>query len=232
MKSRPRKKPSRKKAPARRAAKKAPSKSPASLRSTSGGPDALALARLRELTAEVESLRALTRVHQRRADHIALLNSVIRSVASILDPDALMQVAARTIQERMNYNSVAVTALDNDGVLIGRWAGREGVSRNSAGRSQGPAGGIIGRAIRKRAPQVVSDVKRDPDYRRDVVGTGSEMVVPLMDGGEVVGALDVQSDQIDDFGLDDVATGETLADFLVVALRNARLVAELRGQSS
>ncbi len=192
----------------------------------------LALARLSELTSEVESLRAQARLSQRRADHIALLNSVIRQVAPILDPDRLMQVAAQTIQERMNYNFVALTVLDTDGFLVGRWAGREGVSRTSAGRTQGPAGGIIGRAIRKRSPQVVSDVRRDPDYHRDVAGTRSEMVIPLADEGEVVGALDFQSDQVDDFGLDDVATGETLAEFLVVALRNARLVDQLRRQSA
>ncbi len=195
-----------------------------------GGPDGLALARLGELSEEVSALRAQSRLHQRRADHLAMLNSVIHRVASILESDALMQEAARAIQEKMNYNSVAVTVLDTDGVLIGRWAGREGVSRQSAGRAQAPAAGIIGRAVRKRAPQVVSDVRRDPDYRRDVLDTRSEMVVPLMDGGEVVGAIDVQSDQIDDFGLDDVATGETIAEFLVVALRNARLVDELRRQ--
>jgi putative methionine-R-sulfoxide reductase with GAF domain len=199
-------------------------------RSAGGGPDGLALARLGELSEEVSALRAQSRLHQRRADHLAMLNSVIHRVASILESDALMQEAARAIQEKMNYNSVAVTVLDTDGVLIGRWAGREGVSRQSAGRAQAPAAGIIGRAVRKRAPQVVSDVRRDPDYRRDVLDTRSEMVVPLMDGGEVVGAIDVQSDQIDDFGLDDVATGETIAEFLVVALRNARLVDELRRQ--
>lgn len=206
-----------KKTPRRRAGKEAAST-----------PASLALLRIRELTNEVEALRTQARLHQRRADHIALLNSVVHRVASILDPETLMRESARAIQERMNYNFVAVTVLDGDGVLIGRWAGREGVSRTSAGRTQGPAGGIIGRAIRKRSPQVASDVKRDPDYLADVLDTRSEMAIPLLDGGEAIGALDFQSDQIDDFGLDDVATGETLADFLVVALRNARLVDELR----
>ena len=54
------------------------------------------------------------------------------------------------------------------------------------------------------------------------------MVVPLLEGGEVVGAIDFQSEQPDAFDLDDVAVGETLAEFLVVALRNARLFAEAR----
>jgi putative methionine-R-sulfoxide reductase with GAF domain len=81
---------------------------------------------------------------------------------------------------------------------------------------------VIGRALRKRAPQVVPEVEADPEYHRDVEGVRSEMVVPLLEDGEAVGAIDFQSDRPAAFGLDDVAAGETLADFLVLALRNAR----------
>ena len=70
---------------------------------------------------------------------------------------------------------------------------------------------------------------KDPDYQPDVPGTHSEMVVPLLDGGEAVGAIDFQSEEADAFDLDAVAAGETLAEFLVLALRNARLFAEARG---
>ncbi len=60
-------------------------------------------------------------------------------------------------------------------------------------------------------------------------GTRSEMVIPLLEGGEVVGALDFQSEHGRARStLDDVAAGETLAEFLVVALRNARLYPEAR----
>jgi GAF domain-containing protein len=111
---------------------------------------------------------------------------------------------------------------------VGRWAGRPGLGRKSAGRAQGPPGGVIGRAVRLRAPQVVGDVGRDPDYHADVPGTRSEMVIPLLEGGEVLGALDYQSDEPFAFALDDVAAGETLAEFLVIALRNARLYQEAR----
>jgi GAF domain-containing protein len=155
---------------------------------------------------------------------------VARRISSVLDPDELMQAAASAIQARLDYSYVAVVVLDDEGVLVGRWAGRPGVGRRSGGRAQGPPGGIIGRALRRRAPQAVSDVASDPDYRADVTGTRSEMVVPLLEGGTAVGAIDFQSEQKDAFDLDDVAAGETLAEFVVVALRNARLFAEARGR--
>jgi GAF domain-containing protein len=182
----------------------------------------------RELERANEALRRSEKQSQHRAEQIALLSSVVHRIAAILDPERLMQEAAEAIQARMNHTYVAVVVLDDEGVLVGRWAGRKGVGRRSAGRAQGPAGGVIGRALRKRAPQVVADVSKDPDYHPDVPGTHSEMVIPLLDGGEAVGAIDFQTERAGAFDLDAVAVGETLAEFLVVALRNARLFTESR----
>jgi GAF domain-containing protein len=184
--------------------------------------------RARELARLNEALRRSESQSQHRAEQIGLLASVAHRLAGVLDPERLMQEAADLIQARMNHTFVAVVVLDDEGVLVGRWAGRPGVGRRSAGRTQGPAGGVIGRALRKRAPQVVGDVSQDPDYYPDVGGTRSEMVIPLMEDGAAVGAMDFQSEKPAAFGLDDVAVGETIAEFLVVALRNARLFAETR----
>jgi putative methionine-R-sulfoxide reductase with GAF domain len=178
--------------------------------------------RARELARLNDTLRKAQAESQHRADQIALLSTVAHRITRILDPEELMRDAAELIRTRLNHMYVAVVVLDDEGVLIGRWAGRPGTARRSAGRTQGPAGGVIGRALRKRAPQVVPEVEADPEYHRDVEGVRSEMVVPLLEDGEAVGAIDFQSDRPAAFGLDDVAAGETLADFLVLALRNAR----------
>jgi putative methionine-R-sulfoxide reductase with GAF domain len=75
---------------------------------------------------------------------------------------------------------------------------------------------------------VVGDVTKDPDYHADVLGTRSEMAIPLLEGSEAIGAIDFQSDEPFAFALEDVAAGETLAEFLVIALRNARLYQDAR----
>ena len=189
---------------------------------------ATAAEKILELARANEALRRSERRSQHWAEQIGMLSSVVHRIASVLDAERLMQEAADAVQGRMNHTFVAVVVLDDEGMLIGRWSGRPGVGRRSAGRTQGPAGGVIGRALRKRAPQVVPDVAADGDYIPDVPGTRSEMVVPLLDEGEVVGAVDFQSEDEAAFDLDDVAVAETLAQFLVVALRNARLFAEAR----
>jgi putative methionine-R-sulfoxide reductase with GAF domain len=189
---------------------------------------ARAAERAREVQRSNEALRRAEAQSRHRAEQIGLLSSVARRIAPIHEPEDLMQQAADQVRTRMGHSYVAVVVLDDEGVLVGRWAGKPGTRRASAGRAQGPPGGVIGRAIRLRAPQVVGDVAKDPDYHPDVPGTRSEMVIPLLEGSDVVGAIDVQSEEPFAFGLDDVAAGETLAEFLVIALRNARLYQEAR----
>jgi GAF domain-containing protein len=189
----------------------------------------LAKERARELQQLNEALRRSEAQSQHRAEQLALLAGVMKRVAGILDPERLMQDAADTIRAAMDHSFVAIVVLDNEGVLVGRWAGREGVARRASGRTQGPARGVIGRALRKRAPQVVPDVAQDPDYHADVPGTRSELAVPLVDEGEAIGVIDFQNEKQAAFDLDDVVAAEAIAEFLVVALRNARLVAQMRG---
>jgi putative methionine-R-sulfoxide reductase with GAF domain len=187
--------------------------------------------RAREVRRANEALRRAEAESSHRAEQIGLLASVAHRIAPIREPAELMQQAADQIRARMNHTYVAVVVLDDDGVLVGRWAGRPGLGRTSAGRAQGPPGGVIGRALRLRAPQVVGDVAQDADYHPDVPGARSEMVIPLLEGPEALGALDFQSEQPFAFALDDVAAGETLAEFLVIALRNARLYQEALRQN-
>ena len=189
---------------------------------------ARAAERAREVQRGNEALRRAEAESRHRAEQIGLLSSVAHRIAPIREPEDLMQQAADQIRARMNHTYVAVVVLDDEGILVGRWAGRPGLARASAGRAQGPLGGIIGRAIRTRAPQVVGDVRADGDYHPDVPSTRSEMAIPLLEGPVVIGALDFQSEQPYAFALDDVAAGETLAEFLVIALRNARLYQEAR----
>jgi len=189
---------------------------------------ARAAERAREVQRANEALRRAEAESRHRAEQIGLLSSVAHRIAAIREPEELMQQAADQIRARMNHTYVAVVVLDDEGVLVGRWAGRPGLGRTSAGRAQGPPGGVIGRALRLRAPQVVGDVTRDPDYVPDVPGSRSEMAIPLIEGSEVLGILDFQSEEPFAFALDDVAAGETLAEFLVIALRNARLYQEAR----
>jgi hypothetical protein len=63
--------------------------------------------------------------------------------------------------------------------------------------------GICGAAAAEKATIVVDDVNADPRYLACSLDTRSEIVVPIMRKGEVLGELDVDSDRPAAFGPED-----------------------------
>lgn len=80
--------------------------------------------------------------------------------------------------------------------------------------------GITGRAIVTGKSQLVSNVKEDSDYIEYSPNTKSELAVPLLDSGSVIGAINVESDKIGAFDASDQEALEALADLTLAALQN------------
>jgi L-methionine (R)-S-oxide reductase len=64
----------------------------------------------------------------------------------------------------------------------------------------------------------VDDVHADPRYLACSIDTQSEIVVPIMQGPEVLGEIDIDSDQHAAFGKADRALLEQVAPLLAEAL--------------
>jgi signal transduction histidine kinase len=94
-------------------------------------------------------------------------------------------------------------------------------------KGKGGRSGISVRAANTRTPQLVHDVSLDPDYVVYYDKTRSELAVPLLDEGSLIGILDVENDQSHAFDEEDVEALQALADMAVVALNNAQGAGEL-----
>jgi L-methionine (R)-S-oxide reductase len=71
--------------------------------------------------------------------------------------------------------------------------------------------GLTGAAIKARETVVANDVARDPRYLTALASTGSELIVPVIVGDEVVGTLDVEDQSTDAFSDDDRRLFERVA---------------------
>ncbi len=91
--------------------------------------------------------------------------------------------------------------------------------------------GITGTAAATREPVRVSDVRNDPRYINAIDAVRSELAVPLMFHGEVIGVLDLQSQQLDYFTHEQQEILTLLASRLAVAIENARLFERARSQA-
>ncbi len=78
--------------------------------------------------------------------------------------------------------------------------------------------GICGAAASQRETIIVDDVNADPRYLACSIETKSEIVVPIMDGGRVLGEIDIDSDRPAAFGAADRALVEAVAALLATKL--------------
>ncbi|MCG2785948.1 MAG: GAF domain-containing protein [Anaerolineae bacterium] len=92
---------------------------------------------------------------------------------------------------------------------------------------------LVARAARSRQPVVINDVRAEPDWLPNPLlpGTASELAVPLVIGDEVLGVLDVQSDQRNAFSDEDINIQATLAAQVATALQNARSFSRAQRQA-
>jgi signal transduction histidine kinase len=87
--------------------------------------------------------------------------------------------------------------------------------------------GVTGRAALTRQAQLVSDVSKDDDYIAHDNESKSELAVPMLDNGRVIGILDVEGKELNAFDEMDRDSLTLLVDLAVVALRNAEQAEQL-----
>ncbi len=95
-----------------------------------------------------------------------------------------------------------------------------------------PALGIIGRVARTREAVFAPDVTREPDYAEADPDVVSEISVPLLAGGELLGVLNVESTALEPLDRDDFASLLTIADRLSASIALGRERQELAERSA
>lgn len=107
----------------------------------------------------------------------------------------LANVAA-ALKEQFNWFWVGFYLVKNETLVLGPFQGPVACTRIQKGR------GVCGSAWEKAETIIVADVDQFPGHIACSSASKSEIVVPLFSGAQVVGVLDVDSDQLDHF--DDV----------------------------
>ncbi|HSL46465.1 MAG TPA: GAF domain-containing protein [Anaerolineales bacterium] len=165
---------------------------------------------------------------RRRADQLALVAEVSKSVSSSLELKTLMNNVAALIHDRFGYLYVHLFTVHVNRRLIEYQAGSGSRSKDLVGYtlSLDDPQGIISWVAREGQTVLANDVQQDTRYRPSPFppeNTNSELCVPLLYRNEVVGILDIQSDQTDAFTEDDRLIFEAVADNIATAIHNADL---------
>ena len=137
-------------------------------------------------------------------EHLARIR---QAVASAPDRDAALTAAVTILKTTFtHYTWVGIYLLDGDELVLGPYLGKPSPhTRIPLGR------GICGAAAEAGTTIVVDDVNSDPRYLACSIETQSEIVVPILRGGTVVGEIDIDSDARAAFGRHDQQMLEAVA---------------------
>jgi GAF domain-containing protein len=160
---------------------------------------------------------------------------VSRAATSFLDPEELIQQVVNLVRERFDLYYAGLFLVDRTGEWTGepgRWAvlragtGEAGRQMMKAGHKLEIGGSsMIGWCVANAQARIALDVGEEAVHFENpwLPETHSEMALPLISRGQIVGAMSIQSTEEAAFSDEDIAVLQTMADQLAIAIENARL---------
>jgi phosphoserine phosphatase RsbU/P len=165
---------------------------------------------------------------ERHADQVSSVFEVSHALTSILDLDELLNEVVRLIQNRFGYPFVHVYTVHPGRQMViyqtGTGARSEAMKEQGRNYPLDAEQGLIPWVARNKKTFVCNDVTQEPLYLPSdlpPLDTRAELTVPLMAGDEVLGVLDIQSQEINAFDENDRSLFEALAAPIAIAMRNA-----------
>jgi signal transduction histidine kinase len=187
--------------------------------------EALEAARLFEQT------QAALAEQERLSSELATVAQVSTAASTILEAEALLQAAVDLAQASFDLTHAHVYLYNKETQMLVLQAGGGDAGRlmTLEGRAIAlNADSLVARVARERQGSIINDVQKALEFIPHplLTTTRSELAMPMIVGGSLIGVLDLLSDQVDRFSEQDMNTFNTLASQVAVAVQNAQLYAE------
>jgi PAS domain S-box-containing protein len=181
---------------------------------------------------DISSRKAAERLLERRATDLEVISQVSAEIAGNTNVDDLLQKVVNLTKERFNLYHAHIYLLDQSvqALQLSAGAGEVGAMMKGWGHNilLNREHSLVARAARTKQGVLINDVYTTPDFLPNPMlpETRSELSVPLILSGTVLGVLDIQSNQVDYFTNADLNVMQTLADQIAIALQNVRSYTE------
>jgi signal transduction histidine kinase/CheY-like chemotaxis protein len=166
-------------------------------------------------------------VLRRQNEYLATSAEIGRLVASTLEMNTLFIRTVNLIRDRFGFYHASIFVNEETGfnAILQEATGEAGKEMKARRHSLAVGSrSVVGTATATGEPVIVNDTATDPTHRPNPLlpDTRAEVAIPLRIGRRVIGALDIQSTQVNAFSKTDIQVLQTLADQVAVAIDNAR----------
>lgn len=196
------------------------------IRTPSGDPYGLLL-----IQRDISELKQTEALAQQRAGQVLTAAEIARDTTGTLDVAILLEKAVNLVRERFGFYHASIFLLDGQGeyAVLRESTGEAGRKMKESGhRLAVGSKSIVGQVTESKQPLIVNNVSGDATHLPNPLlpDTRSELAIPMVAAGRLLGALDVQSTQEEAFNQEDIGVLQILADQLAVAVVNGELFAK------
>ncbi|MCX6099301.1 MAG: PAS domain S-box protein [Candidatus Bipolaricaulota bacterium] len=165
----------------------------------------------------------------RRAMQLQIVNDVSLLLSSSQNLDEILDHVVRATQEGFGFYHADIFLVDESRehavFRVGSSPAGTAASREIGLRCRVGVDGMVGWVAATGEPLLAGDVSKEPRFLFDklVPDTRSELVLPISYEGNILGVLDLQSEELNAFAPDDLSVMTTRCGQLGAAIENARL---------
>ncbi|NJN93161.1 MAG: GAF domain-containing protein [Anaerolineales bacterium] len=187
-----------------------------------------------KMTSQLKDL--YTTLEQRvanRTERLEIVATLSEQLSGILKLEDLLAQVVNQIKDRFDYYHAHIYLLDDTGqnLVVAEGVGEAGAVMKAKRHSipLNAQTSLVARAARTAEIVTVDNVREAEDWLPNPLlpNTYSEMAVPIVLEGRVVGVLDVQQDRLAGLDEADASLLRSLVNQVAVAIRNARLFDEV-----
>ncbi|WP_262693621.1 ATP-binding protein [Kordiimonas aquimaris] len=164
-----------------------------------------------------EANQALTAVNSGQQEYLTVLSDFALAITTIKSIDELAWYVVREVVGRLGFSDCVFYLYD---------ASTKSIIQCAAIADKNPEGqkilnplsislgqGITGSVAASRRPEIVNDVSTDPRYVPDITPGGSEVCVPMLHDGILIGVIDCESPEKNFFSEQHLTALETVASY-------------------
>lgn len=159
---------------------------------------------------------------QRSRDEISVLYEAAKTISSSLELESVLNNLVQVTCQAFGYETGAILLTDerNSDLIV---EATYGYPPGIRGKRIPSGKGVTGWVQRTGKPEIVADVKKDARYIAVNERIVSELAVPLISEGRVIGVFNLESSRRAAFGQRDLHILTALAGYATIAIENARL---------
>jgi signal transduction histidine kinase/CheY-like chemotaxis protein len=160
---------------------------------------------------------------------LTTLYEVGKTLSSTLDLDELLKKALGFLRDRFGYQFCAFLLLDQEKkeLYVKQIIGRDLEGMKETHLRVG-VDGIVGWVAKEGEFLYVPDVSKDSRYLAELPNVRSEAAFPLKVRDQVIGVLDIESEELSRFDDEDLKVLSSLASQIGISIENAQLFYQLK----